>query len=260
MENILQNFIERKAKYLYNGHQKYQSDRYKRNTITKDLHRAGNIASNMIEEIQTIRKKFIKDDYPRPFFNSVINQYNNKTKEQQIDNEDDYFIPPYLFEEEKPLILLKLPFCEQNEAKSKDFIKKFHKFANNNLRVAISWKTRKLKTLFKIKDKNLYPACKIYYGECEHYGDNYIGETVRNTVTLWSQHNNLNHNSEPAEHIKRNIDHVFHRKILCLAPSQKRLRKNLEPFLIALFKPSLKDQKSFDRPMLFKKNIIDTFM
>ena len=68
-----------------------------------DLHRAGNIASNMKEEIQTIRKKFIKADYPIPFVNSVINQYNNKSKEQQIDNEDDYIIPPYLFEEEKPL-------------------------------------------------------------------------------------------------------------------------------------------------------------
>ena len=61
----------------------------------------------MKEEIQTFRKKFIKADYPTPFINSVINQYNNKTKEQQIDNEDDYIIPPYLFEEEKPFILIK---------------------------------------------------------------------------------------------------------------------------------------------------------
>ena len=55
----------------------------------------------MKEEIQTICKRFIKADYPRSFVNSVINQYSNKTKEQQIDNEDDYIIPPYLFEEEK---------------------------------------------------------------------------------------------------------------------------------------------------------------
>ena len=137
----------------------------------------------MKEEIQTIRKKFIKADYPRPFVNSVINQYNNKTKEQQIDNENDYIIPPYLFEQEKLFVLLKWPFCEQNEVKSKYFIKKFHKFNNNNFRLAISWKTRKMKTRFKIKDKNLYPSCKIYYGECEHCGDHYIGETVRNTVT-----------------------------------------------------------------------------
>ena len=121
----------------------------------------------MKEEIQTIRKKFIKFDYPRAFVHGVIKQYNNKTKEQQIYNEDDYIIPPYLFEEEKPFVLLKLPFCEQNELKSKDFIKKFHKFTNNNFMLAISWKTRKIKSLFKIKDKHLHPACKIYFGECE---------------------------------------------------------------------------------------------
>ena len=126
--------------------------RYKRNTITTDLHRAENVASNMKEKIQIIRKRFIKADYPRPFFNSGIKQYNNKTKEQQIDNEDDYIIPPYLFEKEKPFVLLKLPFCEKNEPKSKDFIKKFNKFTNTNFRLANSWKTRKIKSLFKIKD------------------------------------------------------------------------------------------------------------
>ena len=112
-----------------------------------------------------------------------------------------------------------------------------------------------MKLLFKIKDKNLYPACKIYYGECEHCRDNYIEETVRNTVTRWSEHNNPDHKSELAEHIKRNIDHVFNWKILCLAPSQKHLRKNLEAIFIALYKPSLNDQKSFDRLMLFRNGI-----
>ena len=109
--------------------------------------------------------------------------------------------------------------------------------------------------LFKIKDKNLYPGCKIYYGECQHYGNNYIWETVRNTDTWQSEHNNSDHKSELAEHIKKNIDHIFNWKILCLAPSQKHLRKNLEAIFIALYKPSLNDQKSFDRLMLFRNGI-----
>ena len=50
----------------------------------------------MKEEIQTIGKKCIKADYPRSSVNSETNQYNNKTKEQQIDNEDDYIILLYL--------------------------------------------------------------------------------------------------------------------------------------------------------------------
>ena len=55
---------------------------YKRNTITTDLHRAGNIASNMKDKIQIIQKRLIEAGYPRLFVNSVTNQYNNKTKEQ----------------------------------------------------------------------------------------------------------------------------------------------------------------------------------
>ena len=80
----------------------------------------------MKEEIQSIRKKFIKADYPIRFVKSVINQNNNKTKKQQIDNTEDHIIPPYLFEDEKPFVLLKVPFSTQNELKSKGFIKKFH--------------------------------------------------------------------------------------------------------------------------------------
>ena len=42
----------------------------------------------MKHEIQNIGKKFMKADYPRPFINSVISQYSNKIKEQEIDNDD----------------------------------------------------------------------------------------------------------------------------------------------------------------------------
>ena len=47
----------------------------------------------MKDETQIIRKKFIKADYPIPFVNSVIKQYNNNNKnnnnnkEQKIDND-----------------------------------------------------------------------------------------------------------------------------------------------------------------------------
>ena len=51
------------------------------------------------------------------------------------------------------------------------------------MRLVISWKTRKIKPLFKIKEKNLYPACKKYYEEREQSGGYCIGGTARNTVT-----------------------------------------------------------------------------
>ena len=49
---------------------------------SSDLHWVEIIASVMKEEIQTIHKRFITANYPRPFVNSVISQYNNKIKEQ----------------------------------------------------------------------------------------------------------------------------------------------------------------------------------
>ena len=61
-----------------------------------------------------------------------------------------------------------------------------------------------MKTLLKVKDKDLYPLFKTYYGECEQCRGKYKVETVQNTVTQWSGHSNPNHKSE---HIERNIGH-----------------------------------------------------
>ena len=59
-----------------------------------------------------------------------------------------------------------------------------------------------------MKDRNLYPVGKIYYGKCQ-CGEDYVGETIRNTATRWSDHNDPTHKSEsvPGNHIKniRNI-------------------------------------------------------
>ena len=76
-----------------------------------------------------------------------------------------------------------------------------------------------MKALFKIKDENLYPACKIYYGEYEQYRGKHKGETVPNTATRGSGYSNPDHKSEPLECIKRNIGHgrfyaqLLHRNI-----------------------------------------------
>ena len=81
-----------------------------------------------------------------------------------------------------------------------------------------------MKTLLKIKDKNLYQACRICYGECEHYRYNYIGETVQNTVTRWSEHNNPDHKSDPTEHIKKKYEDFMPSSFK--ETSQEELRSN----------------------------------
>ena len=55
-------------------------NRYKRNSINVDLHRAKKIFTNFKEEIKFIRNKFIKADFPFPFINSVIKDFKNQKK------------------------------------------------------------------------------------------------------------------------------------------------------------------------------------
>ena len=53
----------------------------------------------------------------------------------------------------KPFLLIEVPCCEINETASTHFIKKFHQFATVKYGIAIKWITRKVKPLFKVKDK-----------------------------------------------------------------------------------------------------------
>ena len=86
-------------------------------------------------------------------------------------------------------------------------------------------------------------------------GEGYVGETIRNTATCWSEHNNPTHKSEPAQHIKNQIGHLFDWSILCNAPSNTQIKKNLEALFIGIMKPSLNEQTNFDRLALFRNGI-----
>ena len=90
-----------------------------------------------------------------------------------------------MFEVKKPFLLLEIPYCEQNEIASKRFIKKFHQFTGEKYDIAVKWLTKKVKSLFPLKDRNLHPSCKIYKGICS-CGETYIGETIRNVEERWS--------------------------------------------------------------------------
>ena len=47
--------------------------KYKRNALNTDLHRAFKISSNFEEEVNIIRQKYHKADYPKKFTESIIN-------------------------------------------------------------------------------------------------------------------------------------------------------------------------------------------
>ena len=166
--------------------------------------------------------------YPLPFIDNVIPTFKERNIVDQNnvtdDNDDEPALPPYFLEVNKHLILLKLPFCQ------------------SNFDIAVSWETRKIQT------------CKIYYGvfEC---GEDYIGETKRNTITRWSEHDNATKDSEQAWHLNKHINHFFTWKILCHVSEKPDSHKNLESIFIALLKPSLNEQKNFERLSLFRNGI-----
>ena len=96
----------------------------------------------------------------------------------------------------------------------------------------IRWKTRNLKSLFPLKDKDLHPARKVYKGICS-CESSYIGETKRNVEVRYSEHNDPSVNSEPSKRLHQNINCVFTWSVISSAPKSDRTRKNLEAFYIA---------------------------
>ena len=72
--------------------------------------------------------------------------------------------PNYLFNdfESKPIVLLEITFCNENERVSKQLLKKLNVFTKEKYDFRIAWKIKKARQLFPSKEKNPYPSCKIY--------------------------------------------------------------------------------------------------
>ena len=94
------------------------------------------------------------------FVNSVINGFESK--------EHNPMIPNYLFNdfESKPIVLMDIPFCNENEKVSKQLLKKLKVFTKEKYDFRIVWKTKKVRQLLPLKEKNPYLSCKIYEGVC----------------------------------------------------------------------------------------------
>ena len=151
---------------------------------------------------------------------------------------------PYLFNdfESKPIFLIDIPFCNENERVSKQLLKKLKVFTKEKYDFRIVWKTKKVRQLFPLKEKNPYLSCKIYEGVCS-CREKYISETKQNVINHWNEHENPNKDSEPAKHLFQHHDHVFQWKVLMSAPMNHHKVKNLEAFFIAVKHPTLNEQK-----------------
>ena len=85
--------------------------------------------------------------------------------------------------------------------------------------------------MFRIKDKSLHQACKIYKSVCSR-GESYISEIIRKVEICWDEHNNQMKKSNPSNHIKDNLDHIFNWSVSANVPKNIFQRKALEVYYI----------------------------
>ena len=119
--------------------------------------------------------------------------------------------------------------------------------------MVITWKSRNMRSLFPLKNKNDYKSCAIYKGDCS-CGSRYIGETERKAEVRGNEHNSPTKSSESSKHLQSNINHYFTWAVISNAPKNAKTRKNLEASYTALWKPDLNEQKDFETLVLFRND------
>ena len=96
---------------------------------------------------------------------------------------------------------------------------KLEEYTNYKINFRYSWKTRKLRSLFQLKDPIVHKANVIYKGTCKCRAF-YIGETKRNSEVRWNEHCSLKKSSEVADHLLVNPDYNITWQIIAKAPAQ----------------------------------------
>ena len=224
--------------------------RIKRNIVTNDLHRAKKISSNFDMEIREIKEKYEKANYPKKFVESIVKTFNekdNKSKEKSKDTKE---------QEKKQLVLIKVPYCEKNEKIAKHFLMKLKQFTENKYSFSIMWQTRKIKTLFSLKDKIKHKSNVIYKGTGTLKSNiSYIGETTLIAESRWNQHEDPKHDSAPSKYLNDNKDETFKWEILSMSTSNYLKRKIHEALFIVKHKPELNKQVTHRKLILFRNGV-----
>ena len=159
--------------------------------------------------------------------------------------------------EEKQFVLIKIPYCEKNEKIARNFIGKIRELTQNKLNFNILWQSKKIKTLFKIKDEILYKANVIYRGKSVMKPDevSYIGETAGISELRWNQHEDPKHDSAPSKYLKENPEDSFTWEILTTSSANWLKRKIHEALFIRKYKPSLNVQVKHKKLALFRNGV-----
>ena len=118
------------------------------------------------------------------------------------------------------------------------------------------WQSRKIKTLFKIKDDIKHKANVIYKGtSTNNPEETYIGETKLIAEERWKQHENPNHDSAPSKYLRENTNDTLCWVILSISSSNEQKRKIHEALFIDKYKPTLNKQIKHKTLIIFKNGV-----
>ena len=163
---------------------------------------------------------------------NTINNFENPSSTETI-------IPTQWFDD-CCKINICLPFCKTNEIQSRKFIKTLQYFNQGQCKFSILWQTKKISSLFKLKDQNQHPAQVVYKGTCSCNNED-MGETSRNLQSRINEHEDISKNSEPTRHLNSHPEHSFSWQPIVSVQSWT-LRRIVEALLIAKHRPSLNKQ------------------
>ena len=107
--------------------------------------------------LKGIVNKYTAAGLPSRFVCSIIYNFDS--------GKDNLIIPQWLFEE-KNAFTIRLPFSPSNESFVKTFMSKLKYFTNEKYKFNVVWNTRKVQSLFSLKDKVNHYSCVIYWGDC----------------------------------------------------------------------------------------------
>ena len=116
-------------------------------------------------------------------------------------------IRKWLFDETKT-ISINIPFSHKNGHFSKRFCDNLEFYTNGRVKFNTIWVTRKIKSLFNIKDNVKHLSCVVYQEICS-CGNNYMGNTIKKAVTRIDGHEKPNVKLVPSKHLKNNPAHQF---------------------------------------------------
>ena len=219
----------------------------KRNIVNNELHRARNISSDFNDEKKVVGKKYEDAGYPKRFVQSIIEHFEQKQSKpltKKTDDDKTTFVP------------IRIPFCEKNEKVAKHFMDKLKSFTGNDFKFSIIWQSKKVKTLFKLKDPVVHRANVIYRGTSTSNPDvTYIGETKLIAEKRWNQHQNPNHDSAPSKYLTDNTEDKFTWEVLTGTSSNWYKRRIHEALFIRKHNPVLNRQVEHKKLHLFRNGV-----